>query len=59
MTVENQGQCRYFVTYTGVKLPFKLVNPLEEKDVEIRRQRRRMLTANPPAIRIPLRLPCA
>lgn len=36
MADENPGQCRYFVTYTGVKLPFKLVNPLEEKDVENR-----------------------
>lgn len=35
-TDKSPAQCRYFVTYTGVKLPFKLVNPLEEKDVENR-----------------------
>ena len=31
-----EGECRYFVTYTGVKLPFKLVNPLSENDVSNR-----------------------
>lgn len=30
------GVCRYFVTYTGVKLPFKLVNPLSDDDVRNR-----------------------
>jgi hypothetical protein len=27
---ENQGNCRYFVTYSGVKLPLKLSQPLDE-----------------------------
>lgn len=30
------GICRYFLTYTGVKLPFKLVSPLSDSDVENR-----------------------
>lgn len=36
MTDQLPGECRYFITYTGVKLPFKLVNPLEPGDVENR-----------------------
>ena len=27
------GKCRYFLSYTGVKLPLKLLNPLEEADI--------------------------
>lgn len=30
------GTRRYFVTYTGVKLPFKLVNELADSEVENR-----------------------
>lgn len=30
MTDEIRGECRYFVTYSGIKLPLKLTNPLEE-----------------------------
>jgi hypothetical protein len=30
------GECRYFITYTGIKLPFKLVNPLEPSQVKNR-----------------------
>ena len=30
------GICRYFLTYTGVELPFKLVTPLSDSDVENR-----------------------
>ena len=26
-------QCRHYVTYSGIKLPLKLVNPLEENDI--------------------------
>ncbi len=33
---ENRGATRFFVTYTGVKLPFKLVNELEAGEVENR-----------------------
>jgi hypothetical protein len=33
---ENRGTCRFFVTYTGVKLPFKLVNELQPGEVENR-----------------------
>lgn len=29
MSDELQDGCRYFVTYSGVKLPFKLCQPLE------------------------------
>ena len=29
----NHIACRYYVTYSGVKLPLKLVNPLEAADV--------------------------
>ena len=27
---ETQQECRYFITYSGVKLPLNLVNPVEE-----------------------------
>lgn len=30
MTAEESLNCRYFVTYSGVKLPLKLVNELDE-----------------------------
>ena len=33
---ENRGVLRFFVTYTGVKLPFKLVNELQAGEVENR-----------------------
>jgi hypothetical protein len=29
----NQTECRHFVTYSGVRLPLKLVNPLEAADI--------------------------
>jgi hypothetical protein len=32
----HTSTCRYFVTYTGIKLPFKLVNPLTEADIHNR-----------------------
>jgi hypothetical protein len=32
----NRGTLRFFVTYTGVKLPFKLVNELQAGEVENR-----------------------
>lgn len=32
----NRGTLRFFVTYTGVKLPFKLVNELQPGEVENR-----------------------
>lgn len=33
---ENRTTVRFFVTYTGVKLPFKLVNELQPSEVENR-----------------------
>lgn len=33
---ENRGTSRFFVTYTGVKLPFRLVNELQPDEVENR-----------------------
>lgn len=30
MTDTIPGTCRHFVTYSGVKLPFNLVNPLDD-----------------------------
>ena len=27
------AECRYFVTYSGIKLPLKLLNPLQEADI--------------------------
>jgi hypothetical protein len=35
-TNENRGTLRFFVTYTGVKLPFRLVNELQPGEVENR-----------------------
>ncbi|MBI5918553.1 MAG: hypothetical protein HY849_04175 [Nitrosomonadales bacterium] len=35
-TVENRGTPRFFVTYTGVKLPFRLVNELQPSETENR-----------------------
>lgn len=35
-TPSTPGICRYFLTYTGVKLPFKLVTPLSDSEVENR-----------------------
>lgn len=29
----NHRECRHYVTYSGVKLPLKLVNPLEARDI--------------------------
>lgn len=34
--MSEPGTCRHFVTYTGVTLPFKLVNPLEEGEINNR-----------------------
>jgi hypothetical protein len=31
MTEEAQQECRFFGTYSGVKLPFNLVNAIEEE----------------------------
>lgn len=28
MTEDNDQECRFFVSYSGVKLPFNLVNPI-------------------------------
>lgn len=36
MSKENRGTCRFFVTYTGVKLPFNLVDELHTSQVENR-----------------------
>ena len=33
---ENRGKPRFFVTYTGIKLPFRLVNELQASEVENR-----------------------
>jgi hypothetical protein len=33
---DNRGTIRFFVTYTGVKLPFRLVNELKTSEVENR-----------------------
>lgn len=33
---KNRGTHRFFVTYSGVKLPFKLVNELQPHEVENR-----------------------
>ena len=30
------GECRYFLTYSGVKLPLKLVTPISEADTRNR-----------------------
>jgi len=36
MIEETQGNCRYFLTYTGVKLPLTLLNELEPDQLENR-----------------------
>ena len=36
MNKEHNRTTRHFVTYTGVKLPFKLVNELQEEEVQNR-----------------------
>ena len=33
---EAAGECRYFLSYTGVALPFRLITPLTAADVENR-----------------------
>lgn len=33
MNFEDLGECRHFVSYSGVKLPLKLVTPLTEADM--------------------------
>jgi hypothetical protein len=33
---ENRGTLRFFVTYTGIRLPFKLVNELQPHETENR-----------------------
>lgn len=33
---ENRGELRFFVTYSGIKLPFNLVNELHPSEVENR-----------------------
>ena len=36
MNDPTRGECRYFLTYSGVKLPLKLVTPIEEADTRNR-----------------------
>lgn len=36
MTETLEGQCRYFLSYTGVKLPLKLLTELEPAQLENR-----------------------
>jgi hypothetical protein len=36
MDSEQSLQCRHFVSYTGVKLPLKLITPLEGESVDKR-----------------------
>lgn len=36
MSDESQNVCRYFVSYSGVKLPLKLCQPLEESSLSNR-----------------------
>lgn len=36
MSDDIPGQCRYFLTYSGVKLPFNLLNELEPAQTENR-----------------------
>jgi hypothetical protein len=33
MSSEINGTCRHFISYSGVKLPLKLVSPLDEADM--------------------------
>lgn len=35
MNIEN-SECRYFISYSGVKLPLKLVDPLTEANLQNR-----------------------
>lgn len=35
MNIEN-AECRYFISYSGVKLPLKLVDPLTESNLQNR-----------------------
>ncbi len=36
MSAEPEGECRYFVTYSGIKLPLKLVNELDQASLQNR-----------------------
>ena len=36
MSAHRTGECRYFLTYSGVKLPLRLVTPIEEADTRNR-----------------------
>jgi hypothetical protein len=36
MLNDNHTACRYFVTYSGVKLPLNLINPLADADLQNR-----------------------
>lgn len=36
MELPDYDHSRYFVSYSGVKLPLKLVNPLEKEEIENR-----------------------
>lgn len=36
MNIESQSSCRYFVSYSGVKLPLKPCQPLEEESLSNR-----------------------
>lgn len=29
----HQGECRHFLSYTGIKLPLNLLSPLQEADI--------------------------
>lgn len=33
MSNETAGECRHFTSYSGIKLPLKLVSPIEEEDM--------------------------
>lgn len=30
---DHPGECRHFLTYTGIKLPLNLLTPLQESDI--------------------------
>jgi hypothetical protein len=36
MVDQSRGECRYFLTYSGVKLPLNLVTPISEADTRNR-----------------------
>lgn len=36
MSTDHPGECRCFLTYSGIKLPFNLVTPLAADEVENR-----------------------